>query len=156
MAEDTETTEIPDEQPNDSGPIKQLRAAEKAAKAEAREYRTLLMEGAYNQMGLDANEGLGKAIAKEYKGKPTAEALAEYAKEEYNYIPAVESSSPVAQEIATQQGRIDQAAAGAGSVAPVSQQDALAIAEAERDNNTTMAIKGQQIASWFGGNQGTR
>lgn len=146
---DEETIETPDEKPTDSGPIKQLRAAEKAAKAEAKEYRTLLMAGAYNQMGLDPNEGLGKAIAKEYSGKPTPEALAEFAKEEYNYTPAVESSSPQAQEIAAEQARIDQVGQGAGSVAPVTQQDALAIAEAERDNNTTMAIKGAQVQSWF-------
>jgi hypothetical protein len=150
--ETTETEETTDEgSVKDSGPIKQLRAAEKAARAEAAEFRTLLMEGAYNQMGLNPDEGLGKAIAKEYDGKPTAEALAAYALDEYNYTAPAGQDHPDAAQITGQQAQLDTAAAGAGSVVAPKEEDILAKAEAEGDYKTTMAIKGNQVAQMFQG-----
>lgn len=135
----------------DSGPIKQLRAAEKAAREQAAEYRTLLMQNAYTQVGLDPEAGLGKAIAKEYDGKPTTEALAEYAKVEYGHTPPVGSDHPDAAIITGQQAQLDAAAQGAGSIIPPKEADVLAKAEAEGDAATSMAIKGNQVARMFQG-----
>jgi hypothetical protein len=145
MADDN-TTEITDDS-GDSGPIKQLRAAEKAAREKAAEYKALLMEGAYNQMGLDSEMGLGKAIAKEYDGAPTADALAEYAKAEYGYEKPVGEINPQAVQITAETARLDQASQGAGSVPDTNMQDALAKAEAEGNYDLTMALKGQTVAN---------
>ena len=155
MAENETTEETSEETPDegsskDSGPIKQLRAAEKAAREEATEFRTLLMEGAYSQVGLNPDEGLGKAIAKEYKGKPTATALAEFALEEYNYTAPAGQDHPQGAQIVTAQTQLDSAAIGAGSVALPTEADALAKAEAEGDTATTMAIKGAQVSRMMG------
>jgi hypothetical protein len=146
---DEEITETPDEKLNESGPIKQLRAAEKAAKAEASGYRTLLMKSAYAEIGLTSDNGLGKAIAKEYNGEPTTEALIKFAQDEYGYTKPVGEDHSEAQIIVAGQAALDQASEGSGSATPRATQDALAKAEAEGDNATRMAIKGKQVADWF-------
>ena len=75
------------EEATESGP-KQLRDALKRSQEENAELREILMQDAWAKVGLDPTQGLGKAIAKEYKGKPTAEALAEYAETEYGQRPS--------------------------------------------------------------------
>ena len=147
----TDTEETTEGSATDSGPIKQLRAAEKAARQEAAEYKTLLMKGAYNDIGLNPNDGLGKAIAKEFDGKPTTEALAEYARAEYGYEKPIGSDHPEAATITGQQAQLDAASQGAGSVLPPKEADVLAKAEAEGDYKTSMAIKGNQVAQMFQG-----
>lgn len=146
MAENETTEEVTDDT-GDSGPIKQLRAAEKAAREENVRLKARLMEGAYNQVGLNPDTGLGKAIAKEYKGDPSAEGLAEYAKAEYGYEKPAGEINPQAQAIAAETARLDQASAGAGSVPVTDQGDLLAQAEAEGNYDLTMALKGQQVAA---------
>ena len=148
----TETEETTDDiGAKDSGPIKQLRAAEKAARQEAAEYRNLLMTGAYNDIGLTQDSGLGKAITKEFDGKPTTEALAAFALEEYGYTAPVGQDHPDAATITGQQAQLDDASQGAGSVLPAKEADVLAKAEAEGDYKTSMAIKGNQVAQMFQG-----
>jgi len=56
----------------------------------------------------------------------------------------------MSQQIADQQGALDQVGQTAGSVpVDLSESDALAQAEAAGDYATTMAIKGSQIAAQF-------
>jgi hypothetical protein len=97
-------------------------------------------------------KGLGKAIAKEYDGAMTLEALSAYASEEYGYVVPEAPSNPQAQMITTEQARLDTAAQGAGSV-PVAPTDEQAIVEAEAagDYATAMSLKGDQMAEWFKG-----
>lgn len=79
--------------------------------------RTQLLESAFKGVGLDPTTGLGKAIAKEYNGDATVEALREFATTEYGYEPPADSSeNPMATEIAQAQGRIAGATAEAESV----------------------------------------
>ncbi len=114
--------------------------------------RTLLLEGAYDQLGLQTDSGLGKAIAKEYDGEPTYEALAAYAKEEYGYEgQGAPSQHPDAPAIQQGQAALDNVSGEAGSVplAPTKNEE-LSQAERERDNAKTMRMKSEQVASWFG------
>ena len=147
---DEATTETPEAAQEETG--KGLRAQLERALKERNEYRSQLMEGAYQQIGLEADKGLGKAIAKEYDGPATVDALAKYANDEYGYtFEAPEPQHPQAQEIAQQQEALDQVQQTAGSVVPPTDDEALAKAEAEGDYQTTMTLKGQEMAGWFNG-----
>lgn len=146
MDENT-TTEVEETEVDETKVPQQLRDALKRQTEEAAKWKAHVMQSSYEQLKLDPDMGLGKAIAKEYEGDPTVEALASYAQDEYGYTPPVGEENPQAAEIANQQTRIDQAAVGAGSIVTPTEDDVLAKAEAERDNATTMAIKGQQVAN---------
>ena len=107
------------------------------------------MAGYYDSIGLDPENKLGKAIAKEYDGEASLEALSAYAKEEYGYEKAetTEPLSPQTQQIAQGHAALEQIGQTAGSVPLAPEEgDNLAKAEAEGDYATTMAIKGQQMA----------
>lgn len=131
-----------------SGP-KQLRDALKRSQDEVTRLRAIAMSSAYADVGLDAETGLGKAIAKEYKGDPTTEALAEYAKDEYGYIKPVGQNHPQGEIIVNEQARLDAVSAAATSIAPPSEGEALAKAEAEGDWETTGRIKAERMARMF-------
>ena len=131
---------------------KGLRAKLEAEIAQKNKYKTQLMANAYDDLGLKADEGLGKAIAKEYDGEPTREALANYAKDEYGYEyvpPNVVEANPMAEAIAQEQAALDQVGSTAGSVVAPTEQELLAKAEAEGDVDTSFAIKANQVASFF-------
>jgi len=144
---DTETTEVQTDPDEPKGLRKQLNVAnEKLRVANARE-----MSRAFDEVGLNTDSGLGKAIAKEYEGEITPEAIAAYAKEEYKWEGTTVSEHPEAQTIAQGQAALDQVGEAAGSVplAPTEGQT-LAEAEAKGDYQKTLAMKGDQVASWFG------
>ena len=150
MDEATTETEITEDAPKGDAP-KQLRDALKRANAENTKLKGQIMAGAYEELGLDREAGLGKAINKEYDGETSLEALAAYAQAEYGYAPPVGTDHPEAGVITAQQAQLDAAAQGAGSVVPPTELDALAKAEAEGDAATSMAIKGNQVARMFQG-----
>lgn len=150
MDEATTDTETTDEAPKGDAP-KQLRDALKRANAENTKLKGQIMAGAYEELGLDRESGLGKAINKEYDGDTSLEALTAYAKDEYGYTPPVGTDHAEAGTITTQQAQLDAASQGAGSVIPPSEADALAAAEASGDVATSMAIKGDQVARMFQG-----
>jgi len=85
MAEEaTETVEVEEAAaPKDEG--KGLRKQLTASLDREKKYKTQLLDRAYEELKLDPTTGLGKAIAKEYEGEPTLDALAAYAKNEYEY-----------------------------------------------------------------------
>ena len=128
----------------------QLRAALKRERTENAGLRADQMTGVYAKVDLDPTTGLGKAIAKEYDGDMTVEALTAYAKTEYDYDAPEAPTNPQAAKIAAEQGRLDAASQGAGSV-PVAPTQGQAIAEAEAagDFTTAMNLKGNQMESWF-------
>ena len=156
------TTREPVEAPQDALEVTEPAVADKdtggglrkqleASLGREKQLRTTILTDAYKKLELDTNTGLGKAIAKEYEGEASFEALSDYAENEYGYkAPEVEPDAhPQAQQIAQEQTRADQISETAGSVAPPTQQEALAKAEAEGDYKTSMAIKSQQVAEMF-------
>ena len=143
--ETTTTTPDPDEP-------KGLRKQLADAHAKLKEYEVKEMGSAFESLKLDTDKGLGKAIAKEYNGEMTVDAIAKYAKDEYGYeVPTDEAPHPQAEDIATNQQALDQIGQTAGSVVAPSDQDKLAEAEATGDVKTSLALKGQEVASWFDG-----
>ena len=130
--------------------LEQTLAEKKTVVDENAELKGRLLAGAYAEIGLDPKELLGKAIAQNYDGEPTVEALKQFAFDQYGYTKPVGEANPQAAQIAQGQAQIDAAAQGAGSapIAPT-QAEALAEAEAKGDYATTMQIKGQQVADMF-------
>lgn len=148
---DTDTTttdeiqdEAVEEAPESGGP-KELREYNKRLKAENAELRARISTDVYAEVGLDPSTGLGKAIAKEYKGALEAEELAKYAAEEYGWQaptppenvnePAIEQNQPV----------IDQVNAVSTSQVPASHNEQLRKAQQEGDFETTRRLKAEQL-----------
>jgi len=140
QTEDHQTQEDP------KGLRKQI--AEQAAVI--KQYRQKEMAQAIENLGLTPEAGLGKAIAKEYDGEVSTEAIAAYAKEEYQYDGPVSSENPVAPAIQAGHDRLDQIGQTSGSVPVPTEQDQLAKAEAEGDYARSMRMKADEVAGWFG------
>ena len=151
MADNTESTETGEDAPTGDAKPEEARGLRKQlneAHATIKQQRTDLLTPAYAKLGLDPETGLGKAIAKEYDGAASFDALAEFAQKEYAHvIPESSGDHAQAENIQLQQAQLDQVGQVAGAVAPLSGQDQLNKAEAEGDYQTTMAIKSQQIAA---------
>lgn len=71
--------------------IDAVREAKERADARAERYRQQLVATNLSQIGLNASEGLGIAVAESFKGEPTVEDIAAFAAEKYKYVydPAV-------------------------------------------------------------------
>lgn len=101
----TSTTTVPEESQvstteltqTTEGP-KELRDALGRSETENKELRQQLLGIRLGEIGLNSETGLGKAIAKEYDGELTIEALGTYAKDEYDHAGTVEATPP---EVAT-------------------------------------------------------
>jgi hypothetical protein len=146
--ETTETEEVTEEPKGLRATISKQSGQLKDKDAEIADLTTQLLQTAYEDIGLDPSTALGKAIAKEYVGAPNVDALAAYAKEEYDYtFEGQATQSPEGQVIAQGHAALDQIGQTAGSV-PVAPTEGGVLAEAEAagDYATTMAIKGQQMA----------
>ena len=145
----TSPVEITDEMLDDPevGPA-QLRARLKEVQAQNADLRAGQMRAVYAEVDLNPDTGLGKAIAKEFDGEMTVEALTAYAKTEYGYDVPDAPTNPQAATIAVEQARLDNASQGAGSVplAPTAQ-GAIAEAEAAGDWTTAMNLKADQMAA---------
>jgi len=142
--ETTEVAEAVEETPEVDGP-KQLREALKRTNAENAELRAQLMESAYKEAKLDPSTGLGKAIAKEYKGDPTAESLLAFAEDEYDYVPVPTPDNIQAVDIVEGTERVDAMQAISTSTVPLTEADELQKAQAEGDLTKSGAIKAGQL-----------
>lgn len=144
-AETTETTETSSDETAEVDGPKQLREALKRTQAENAKLTEALMTRSYSEAGLDTSTGLGKAIAKEYKGEPTTEALLAFAKDEYGYEPQAVPDNPKAQVIYNEQTKLDSVQAVSGSTVPLNESDALRAASAAGDLRTAGAIKAAKL-----------
>ena len=140
-----ETTETPAEETG-----KGLRAQLEKTLAENKRLKADKLTDSLTAIGLNETNGLGKAVAKEYDGEYSQEAIAKFAFDEYGHTKPAGESHPQAGQIAQETAQLDTASQGAGSV-PVAPTNAeqLAEAEAKGDYQATMALKGQQVADMF-------
>ncbi len=148
-----ETTEIVDleatDTPVETGGPKELRDALKKEKDISHKYRSQLMSGVFDEIGLNPETGLGKAIAKEYDGEPTVEALTEYAKEEYGHVVPETPENPKAPAITEGQKQLDAVNSQSQPVTPGTESEALNKAHAEGDYATAGAIKAARVERMF-------
>ena len=148
---ETPVTE-PENKPTPDGPT-ELREAKERAEAEAKKWRGLLMEAAFTGLELDPNKGLGKAIAKEYEGEPTAEAIAVFAETEYQWErPKVKPPEPTPEQIIQQPAnqRSDQALVDSTPAMPTDIDSQIAKAEADGNWQQSMGLKAQKLAAMTG------
>jgi len=120
--ENETTTEAESSETMQTAEVKEpaeLRAALDRANAKAAQYRDELMDSRLDAIGLKATEGLGKAIAKEYDGDMTVEALSAYAQAEYNHQGQV---AEVPAEVATTE-RLEQLSGVSEAVTPPPEED---------------------------------
>lgn len=152
--ETTETTEIGTETtetggPPETGGPKELREALKKEKDLSHGYRSQLLTGVFEELGLNPETGLGKAIAKEYDGEPTLKALTEYATSEYGYEAPEKPENPKEPQITEGQKDLDNVNTQSQSVMPSSESEALKKAHAEGDYATAGAIKANRMERMF-------
>ncbi len=127
-----------------------LRKQLEGALGEIRELKSGKRDEILASIGLDPQLGLGKALVEKFdEGKLTIENLAEVAVAEYGHV-VPEGQHPQAQQIAQGQADIDALQATGGSVAPFTQGDKIAKAEADGDTTTSIALKGDQLINMFG------
>ncbi len=125
---------------------KGLRAQLEKTLAENRKLKAREMARSFAEIGLEPDKGLGKAIAKEYDGEISTDAILEYAKTEYAYTPPTENpDAPIAGTITTEQERLDAATRSAGSVKSPTVEEMLAKAESEGNVNESLRIKAAQL-----------
>ncbi|MEN8233780.1 MAG: hypothetical protein ABFR89_02515 [Actinomycetota bacterium] len=142
--EGTETTEAPE-----GGAPKELREAYKRSQAENKALKGQLMAGAFADAGLDPEKGIGKAIAKEYDGDMTADALRAYATDEYGVEFPEGSEHPQAPAITAGTERLERVHSQSAPTVPLTQDQALGKAEADKDYDTAGAIKAKQLENLF-------
>ncbi len=141
--ENTETTEVQPE-PEAKG----LRAQNDQLRKEVRDLKATKANDTIAGLGLTLETGIGLVLSEQFdKGDLALEDITEAATKYGHVVPEAQPAAhPEAEAIAQGQAVLDQIGQTAGSVAPPTQSDALAKAEAEGDYATTLAIKGQQLA----------
>lgn len=149
-----DTTDAPEEVVTEASGPKQLREALKRSQEEASGYRTQLMTSAYQDVGLNPETGLGKAIAKEYDGEPTAEALATYAKAEYGHVSEVAPENEKSAQIIAGQTVLDKVDAVSIHTTPKTEMEELHKAQADGDLTKQGQIKANQLGKMFARQQG--
>ena len=129
----------------DSGP-KQLRDALKREKEKNARLTGIALGNAFTQVGLDPSKGLGKAIAKEYDGDPTAEAVATYAKTEYDWDAPEGVVNAEATERRDQQQALETVEARSVPVSTLTPKEAEREAQKSGDLEALGRIKAQRLA----------
>lgn len=130
--------------PTGEGPA-ELREAYNREKARNKALTDEVMGIRLGEIGLDPTVGLGKAIAKEYDGELSVEAIAQFAKDEYAYEGQTTQSPQV-----VGQARIDEVAATGTPVTPNlptddPQMEALQKAASAGDIRASLALKTMQL-----------
>ena len=149
---DSPTTEaVVEEEPKETG--KGLRTQLEKALARVHDLEADKLEKAIQGVGLSTEEGLGKAIAKDYSGELTVEAVAAFAETEYSYK-RPEQQHAQAQTIVNEQARVDQIAQVTVPVtSTMTEAQAIAEAEAAGDFDRAGAIKAGQMQRLVNRNQ---
>lgn len=139
-------TPVPDEGKPDEKPDAnaELRAHNKSLRDENKELRGQAMETHLQAIGLNREDGLGKAIAKEYDGAVNAEALADYARDEYGHDSAVTANVPPEVQAGE---RLDEAMAVSTPVTPVEPAPVGQESIDKMDNNDSDATREDAVRS---------
>lgn len=116
---DTETTPPVE----DNSAIKDMREAMKRKDAENADLRGQVLDQHLGAVGLESGRGLGKAIAAGYDGELTADAVAAYAKSEYDYEPVAQNVQ--AQEMQAAQQRVDGFGQASAPMQPATAEDVI-------------------------------
>ena len=108
----------------DNSAIKEMREAMKRKDATIADQRTMLIGQNLESIGLETGRGLGKAIAAGYDGDDlSTEAIAAFAKTEYDYEPVVENQQ--AQQMQAAQQRVEGFGQASAPMQPANAEDVI-------------------------------
>ena len=125
---------------------KGLRAQNDSLRKEVRELKADKRDVTVAGLGLQTDTGLGLVLVEQFdKGDIALDEIASTATKYGHVVPEVAPQNPTAQRIAASHEALGNVEGASGSLAPPTEADALAKAESDKDFNTTIAMKGQQI-----------
>jgi hypothetical protein len=119
MSDENTTSEL-----EENSAIKNMRATIEREQARNAELTQQLVGQHLQTLGLEPDRGLGKAIAKGYDGEVSADAIAAYAKTEYDYEP--QAAPPAAEQAVQQQQRVAQFGSASAALQPQGPEDVIA------------------------------
>lgn len=133
----------------DSNAIKNLRERVKELEVVEKEYKSVKMDSAIKDAGFDPESGQGKALKDLYKGELKADAIQQFAQEQYGWT----SESPTepgpedAQKarVVSSQQNLDAMIDDSIPVEPVALDDQIAQAQADGDWVTSSNLKTEQL-----------
>ena len=141
---ETISEETPDEKPETEA--KGLRAQNDSLRKENRELKAGKRDDIISGLGLSTEAGIGMVLVEQFdKGDLALDGITEAATKYGHVVPDKAPENPVAVAINQSQQALDGLQGAAGSLAPPTEIDQLAKAEADKDFNTTIAMKGAQI-----------
>lgn len=143
-----EIEEVTESTPEANGP-KELREALARSNEDRDKYKGMALADAFSKVGLDTSKGLGKAIAKEYEGDPTPEALAEYAETEYGWEAAETPENPAAPQITQANEKLENVQNESVSTEPKTESEAITKATADGNLQEAGRIKAGQLREMF-------
>ena len=144
------TKETAEETPEGDKPkdeAKGMRAQIENLSKENRELKADKRDGIISGLGLKADEGIGMVLVEQFdKGDLALDGIVKASEKYGHVVPEVQpQQNPMAGQIAQSQQALDNIGQTAGSIAPPTDNEQLAKAEADKDFNTTIAMKSAQI-----------
>jgi len=140
-----EVEPTPEEKPESEA--KGLRAQNDELRRKLRESDAREAGRTITGLGLDAESGIGLVLTEQLeKGDLALDGIAQAATKYGHVAPEeVPAENPQAVAIAQSQQTLENLQGAAGSIAPPTEAERLAKAEAEKDTNASIAMKGAQI-----------
>ena len=137
------------EEGQDNNAIKQMRERIKELEAVEKEFKSVQMGNAIKDAGFDPDSGQGKALKDLYKGDLQADAIKQFAQENYGWgseTPTTEDpqAAQKARVVSSQQS-LDTVIEASVPVEPVGLDDQIAQAQADGDWATSSALKADKL-----------
>jgi hypothetical protein len=137
-----------DETQEESNPLKQVREELKKTQAENKELKSFMADSVFKEAGFDTTAGEGKALKSLYDGELKADAIKQFASDNYGWG----QSSEVDQEqnaqkarVVTSQQSLDTVIEASVPVDPVGIDDQIAQAQQDGDWQTSSALKTEKL-----------
>ena len=137
------------EEGQDNNAIKQMRERIKELEAKEKEFKSVLMGNAIKDAGFDPDSGQGKALKDLYKGDLQADAIKQFAQENYGWgsETPTEADPQAVQKarVVSSQQNLDTVIEASVPVEPVGLDDQIAQAQADGDWQTSSALKADKL-----------
>jgi hypothetical protein len=137
-----------EETQEESNPVSQLREQLKKAQSENKELKAFKADAVFKEAGFDTSTGEGKALKNLYDGELQADAIKQFASQEFGWGQApAEATEQEAQKqkVVTSQENLDTVIEASVPVEPVGLDDQINQAQADGDWATSSALKADKL-----------
>ena len=137
-----------EETQEDNNAIKNMRERIKELEGVVKEYKSVQMDTAIKDAGVDPASGQGKALKDLYKGDLEADAIKAFAAEQYGWgeeAPAVQEQEAQKARVVTSQDSLDAVAQASVPVEPADVNDQIAQAMQDGDWQKSSALKVEKL-----------